>query len=302
MKNQLSLLIMVIKHLSHGNINKKEWDDFISQSDNGLIYAQSWYLDIVSPQWEALISDDLRFVMPVPIKKKYKIPYIVQPLLTQQLGIFSDKPISVEIIRQFIQNLPSYSYQLNLNAFNFFPDAETYPNYILSLDKTHVEIAKNYSKNTIRNIEKATKCNLSITDKISIEDFIAFYESVGKEFKQVAPGCLRSLIKNGLERGQMYIKGIVDKHDILIAALCYTEYNNRITYLLPVSNEAGKKTSAMFYLIDSIIRLNCAKDKLFDFEGSVIEGIARFYKGFGAENQPYYIIKNLRPSFLVGRI
>lgn len=302
MKNQLSPSIMIIRHLSHSSINKKEWDDFISQADNGLIYAQSWYLDIVSPQWEALISDDHKFVMPVPIKRKYRLPYIVQPLLTQQLGIFSNEPITTDTIKKFIQKLPSYSYQLNLNASNFTPDAEAYPNYILSLHNHYAEIADKYSKNTIRNIEKAVKSDLSITDKISIEDFITFYESVSRKFKPADCNCMRELIKEGVKRNQMRINGVVDNQEKLVAALCYTEYRNRITYLIPVSNEAGKKTSAMFYLIDSIIRQNCAKDKLLDFEGSALEGVARFYKGFGAINHPYYIIKNLRPSFLIGRI
>lgn len=302
MKNQLSLSIMIIRHLSHNSINKKEWDDFISQANNGLIYALSWYLDVVSPQWEALISDDYKFVMPVPIKRKYKLPYIVQPLLTQQLGIFSNEAVTTDTIKKFIQKLPSYSYQLNLNASNFTPDAEVYPNYILSLHKPYAEIADKYSKNTIRNIEKAAKSNLSITDKISIEDFITFYESVSRKFKPTDCKCMRALIKEGIEHEQIRINGVVDNHGKLVAALCYTEYRNRITYLIPVSDEAGKKTSAMFYLIDSIIRQNCVKDKLLDFEGSAIEGIARFYKGFGAINHPYYIIKNLRPSFLVGKI
>jgi hypothetical protein len=58
----------------------------------------------------------------------------------------------------------------------------------------------------------------------------------------------------------------------------------------------------MFYLVDYIIRKEAAKDKLLDFEGSKIEGVARFYKGFGAKYHPYYILKKLRPAFLVGRI
>lgn len=293
---------MTIRHLSHNNINKKVWDDFISLADNGLIYAQSWYLDVVSPQWEALISDDFKFVMPVPIKRKYKIPYIVQPLLTQQLGIFGIEPVTTDIISKFIEKLPSYSYQLNLNASNYFPGAEVLPNYILSLDKPYEKIAEMYSKNTMRNVEKAAKLNLSVTENINIDDFILFFKSVSKKITATDFDSMHKLMRNGAEREQIRIKGIVDKDNLLTAALCYTEFNNRITNLIPVSSETGKKSLAMFYIIDSIIRQNSAKNKLLDFEGSAIEGIARFYKGFGAKNQPYYIIKNLRPSFLIGRL
>ena len=43
----------------------------------------------------------------------------------------------------------------------------------------------------------------------------------------------------------------------------------------------------MFFLIDNFIKNNAETDFLLDFEGSNIEGVQRFYKGFGAENQNY---------------
>ena len=293
---------MVIRHLSHKAIDKKQWDEFISQANNGLVYALSWYLDVVSPAWEALVTDDFKYVMPVPIKRKYKVPYIVQPVLTQQLGVFSNSPLTKDIIRQFIHKLPSYSYELNLNASNYFPDAIQSPNYLLNLNYPYETLVKAYSKNTIRNIDKAVKNKLNIIDEFDIESFISFYESVTKKYKPTDCECMRELLTKGVNEHVFRLKAVINAEHEIIAALCYTEYNNRITYLIPVSNEKGKNESAMFYLVDSIIRQNSAKDKTLDFEGSAIDGIARFYKGFGAKNQPYYIIKNLRPSFLVGRI
>ena len=302
MKNQLSLFIMVIRHLSHNAIDKKKWDEIISQATNGLIYAKSWYLDVVSPKWEALISDDYAYVMPIPIKRKYKMPYIVQPILTQQLGIFSSEALSKEIIRSFIQKLPSYSYELNLNATNFFPGAIQLPNYVLNLNYPYEVLAKAYTKNTTRNIDKAIKSKLNLIDQFDIEDFIAFYESVSKKYKPTDCACMRELLNKGLQDQVFKLKAITDTDGEVIAALCFTEFNNRITYLIPVSNEKGKKESAMFFLVDTIIRQEAKKNMVLDFEGSAIDGIARFYKGFGAKNQPYYIIKKLRPSFLVGKI
>ena len=57
----------------------------------------------------------------------------------------------------------------------------------------------------------------------------------------------------------------------------------------------------MFLLIDHIIRQEAGKNTILDFEGSKIEGVARFYKGFGAKNHPYFILKRMRPSFLIGK-
>jgi len=58
----------------------------------------------------------------------------------------------------------------------------------------------------------------------------------------------------------------------------------------------------MFQLIDTVIKNNAEKEIIFDFEGSRNEGIARFFKGFGAINQQFFIIKRLRPAFLIGKI
>jgi hypothetical protein len=38
--------------------------------------------------WEALVADDYEYVMPLRYKTKYAIPYLVQPILTQQLAFF----------------------------------------------------------------------------------------------------------------------------------------------------------------------------------------------------------------------
>ena len=55
----------MIKHLTHNMIDKRRWDDCIAKSFNGSVYAWSWYLDIVHPNWEALIENDYERVMPL---------------------------------------------------------------------------------------------------------------------------------------------------------------------------------------------------------------------------------------------
>ncbi len=293
---------MKIKHLSHFSVNKQNWDELILQADNGLVYALSWYLDIISPQWEALISSDLTYIMPIPIKRKYKLPYIVQPPLAQQLGVFGNAPVPAEIMRMFIKNLPSYSYQLNLNYNNLYTKSLQMPNYILSLNETYDKLIKAYSKNTRRNIQKAESNALKIIHNYNINDFLSLYESVNRKYKLIDSERMHALISQGHERNIFRIKAVANKAGDVTAALCYTLFKNRLTYLIPVSNEQGKKNSAMFYLVDQLIRETSGKDILLDFEGSSMPGVARFYKGFGATNQPYHVIKKLRPSFLVGRV
>ncbi|MCE5332363.1 MAG: hypothetical protein LLF95_09515 [Bacteroidales bacterium] len=294
---------MQIRHLRHNSIDYEKWDNAINLSVNQLGYGFSWYLDIVSPDWEALVSDNYEYIMPLTVKRKYGIPYIVQPMLTQQLGIFSSKEISEEIIQLFIKEIPYYSYEINLNENNNFnTEISELPNYILNLNEHYELIYKKYSKNTIRNIEKTRKQNLSVQHNIPIDEFVNFYNSTEKNFISNTASLLEELLTTGSSKGAIALSGVKNPDNKLISALCIFVTGKRIVYLLPVSNEEGKKSSAMFLQVDDIICNNAGTDMILDFEGSRIEGIARFYKGFGAVNQPYYILKKFRPDFLVGKI
>ncbi|NLJ19912.1 MAG: aminoacyltransferase [Bacteroidales bacterium] len=293
---------MPIKHLEHSEIDYEKWNKSILQAKNQLVYAETWYLDIVSPDWEALVADDYEYVMPLPVKTKYAIPYLVQPILTQQLGIFSASEISEIIIKEFLKKIPYPSYELNFNEENFIPEAETFPNYILSLRPSYEQLRAKFSKNTRRNIEKAQQAGLQVRDFLSVNDFLNFYYSLEKKFIFPERSLLEMLIGKGKEKNAVDIFGIFSPHNELIATLCMIHSKKRFTYWIPVSNAVGKKTSAMFLLVDEIIRQNAESEAILDFEGSRIEGIARFYKGFGSEYKPYYVLKRFRPSFLVGKI
>ncbi|MDD4969662.1 MAG: hypothetical protein PHT07_09565 [Paludibacter sp.] len=292
---------MQIIHLRNKTIDYNRWDTCIAQAHNHLTYAFSWYLDIVSPEWEALVSEDYEYIMPLPVKSRYGIPYLVQPVLTQQLGIFSKKTINEKIVEEFIKQIPYFSYELNLNEANFYVKALIFPNFILSLLHPYDLLRKAFSKNTKRNLDKALKSKLTVESDLSVETFLSFYFSVEKNFLSPKEPVLEKLIHKGIDEKALTLYGVYDEKQELIAGLCVLNTGNRITYLLPVSNPHGKEASAMFLLIDTIIRNEAGKDKLLDFEGSRIEGVARLYKGFGAKYHPYYILKKFRPSFLIGR-
>lgn len=293
---------MQLIHLQHKDIDFNRWDQCISESYNQLSYAFSWYLNIVCPGWEALIADDYEYVMPIPVKKKYYLSYVVQPYFTQQLGVFSKNNITEEILKLFIKKIPYYSYQLNLNEQNQNSEIEVLPNYILNLQHSYEFISDSYSKNTQRNIDKARKSKLLIFNNMDVKDFIEFYKTTSKSYQSGQDDLIRKIIETGKQKELIDLYGINNEENELVASICILHSKKRMTYLLPVSNTEGKKLSAMFLILDELIRQNAGKDLILDFEGSKIEGIARFYKGFGAENHPYYTLKRFRPSYLVGRI
>lgn len=290
---------MQIQHLRNKTIDYNRWDTCIAQSTNHLTYAFSWYLDIVSPDWEALVSNDYEYIMPLPVKSRYGIPYLVQPVLTQQLGIFSKKNINEAIVEEFIRQIPYFSYELNLNENNFNAKALIFPNFILDLNQSYDQLKSGFSKNTRRNIDKAVKLKLTIQSGLTVEPFLSFYFSVEKHFLSPKQPVLEKLIRKGIDEKALTLLGVYSENNELIAGLCMLDTADRITYLLPVSNHKGKDSSAMFLLIDHIIRNEAGKERLLDFEGSGVEGVARLYRGFGAKYHPYYILKRFRPSFLI---
>ena len=292
---------MNIIHLKNKDIDYKLWDSCISESKNLLIYAYSWYLDVVSPYWEALVSKDYEFIMPLPVKIRFGIPYLVQPILTQQLGVFSKQDINENIVSNFTKEIPYFSYELNLNEYNFSPKALILPNFVLDLNQTYNKLYSSYSKNTQRNIQKASKLNLRIQNNIDKETFLSFFYSIDKHFSSTDQSILKNLINIGISFDALNIYAVYSNDNKLIAGLCLLKSSKRITYLLPVSSTEGKISSAMFLLIDYIIQKYVGNKIILDFEGSKIEGVARFYNSFGAKDNPYYVLKRFRPSFLIGK-
>ena len=79
----------MINYFRHTQINKNRWDDCIGRSLNRRVYAFSWYLDLVCPGWDAMIENDYERVFPLTHHQKWRVSYLAQPYVTQQLGIFS---------------------------------------------------------------------------------------------------------------------------------------------------------------------------------------------------------------------
>ena len=281
---------MKIKHLKNHEIDFQKWDDTILNAQNSLVYAESWYLNIVSPNWEALILGDYEYVMPLPVKRKFGISFLVQPPLTQQLGIFSNQIIDENIVDLFIKNIPYRSYHLNLNEQNLYNKGIQQPNLLLHLNKDYQTLFAAYSTNTKRNIKKVQEYKIEIKKHLSANEFLEFYHATEKNYPTEPDVKVNNLIKE-VFREEISLYGAYNKNNELVSALCLLHSPKRLIYLLPVSNEEGKECLAMFKIVDEIIKNYANRDFLLDFAGSNIDSISRFYQGFGAEKHFYPMIK-----------
>jgi len=282
---------MEIKHIVHTEINCQKWDTCIQNACNSLIYAESWYLDMASPNWEALICGDYEYVMPLPVKKKYGITFLVQPPLTQQLGVFSSHRIEENIIVQFIQKIPYRSYHLNLNEQNPYHKGIKQPNLILHLNKDYDTLFAAYSTNTKRNIKKAQQAGIYVLDNIQPEQFLKFYFSAINNDAKPNENLTANILKTGCQKEKLQLYAAYTAEHKLISVLCMLRAKGRLIYLLAASNETGKALSVMSLMVDNVIQNFADTHTIIDFEGSKVAGIARFYQGFGAETTTYLQIR-----------
>ena len=282
---------MEIKHFTHSGIDLQKWNSCIENASNPLVYAESWYLDIVSPNWEALILGDYEYVMPLPVKKKYGFSFLVQPPLTQQLGVFSSHKIEEVIVAQFIQKIPYRSFHINLNEQNPCNKGVKHPNFVLDLNRDYDTISAAYSTNTKRNIKKAQQIEVCVSNNVDIEQFLSFYftaiDSDAKPNKIVTT----HIVKTGFLKEKLYTYGAFTAENELISVLCLLRSKKRLVYLLAASNLKGKEISSMSLIVNKVIQDFEGSDCILDFEGSKVAGIARFYQGFGAKATHYHQIR-----------
>lgn len=283
-----------VSYLKYEEIDTDKWDYCLANSPNALVYAQSWFLDKLCPVWDALVLDDYRYIMPLTYRRKYGFTYLYQPLYCQQLGIFPtptkevEKAFYEELLRHF-----SYA-QIHLNSMNLpIPEmaVEVRYNLLLSLNEPYDDLAAHYSQNITRKLRKASHNRLNFISGLSLKEYLQFKkENAATRLSKADLLNLHHLLAFSLSRNLGEVYGVYDRRNKLCAAAFFVRYQKRVTFLNAASSAEGKELDAMSYLIDQFIRLHAGKDFVLDFEGSMLDGVAQLYKGFGASPETYYFL------------
>ena len=111
---------MKIKYLKNHQINFIRWDNCINNSINGSVFAYSWYLNIICENWDAIILGNYEYVMPLLQFENFNQKIIFTSKLSNRLGIFSNKILSEDINKLFLEAIPQKFSSVNilLNKFN----------------------------------------------------------------------------------------------------------------------------------------------------------------------------------------
>ncbi len=282
---------MKILKLKHDEIDFERYNQTILQCTWSKVYAFSWYLDIVSPNWELLCYEDYSVLMPLPVKSKFGIKYILPPYFCQQLGVFASFELNKNQVLELYNNITQLYVILQTN---------TYDNEILKLQNkrtnffinsaNYYEQSMKYSKNTLRNLKKAESLR-NICKEISLIEYLDFIKREASDiYTQDLQIILEKIIIESLKLSyaKLYASTINDE---ICAVAFIVDFNNRLYNLAPASSAKGKESQSMAFLIDFLIKQACESGKIFDFEGSSILGVAKFYQGFGAEAESFGIFK-----------
>ena len=286
-------------------IDDAKWNELIGRSLHSLPYALTWYLDAVAENWGALIVNDYEVVMPLVWLTKLGVKCLYQPYYCQQLGLFSEGPLTKTIYLDFIKTASEQFAYININlnpdAVLIFPGHGLLPktNLLLELNRDHSDLQKNYSGNQKRNITRAQKHGLLFSENMELSSFQKFYlENINREkenFKTKHEKIFRQLSHQLITRGCARIFSSVDDQGQPLAAAMLIFHQHRIIGIINTSSATGKKSGASHFLFDQVIKTFSNSAYTLDFEGSSIPTIARFYEGFGSEPEFFY---NYKHTFL----
>ena len=279
----------MIHYLTHNQIDTQRWDECIAQSPDGMVYAWSWYLDVVHPGWEALVENDYETVMPLTGGKKYGINYLFQPFFTQKWGVYGKNVVEKEKIEKFLAAIPEkfkfaeFRIDRSYKAYQ----VENHRNIELSLNQEYPVLAENYHSNTKRDLAKAKKENLKVVEDVEPSAIIElFRKNRGSDIKKWGDkeyNRLLNLVETAKKHDSCLILGTKNADNQLVAGAFFMISHKKIVFLFSGADESNKELHGLSFLLDFVIEKYSGTDYILDFEGSDNDGLARFYKGFGGK-------------------
>ena len=301
---------MELNYLTYQQINKAKWDDCINKSINKLIYAESFYLDTISNNWDAIVLNDYDAVMPLIWKKKFGIKYLFQPAFLQQAGIFFSKQLNNEVLQAFIttasQHFKFGEFTLNfhnvsLNQDGFFT-LKKRNNFIFQLGNSYDTIFNEYSLYIKQRLKRVEKFQLQYSASNDHKKAINIYKKLYKErlpdFKKKDFDNFETICNHYLKINRLFVREVwTTDGNTMLACVVLLKDENRLYNIASSIFPEGKKLLANYFLYDNIIKEFSKEKIILDFEGSDVPGIAYFYKNWASENQQYLFIKwNLLPA------
>lgn len=282
-----------IKYLKNKDINTVLWNKCISQSQNGNIFAFSWYLDAVCKKWDALVVGNYDAVLPLPIKKNAGITKLIQPKFFNKTNLYISNEIKTEISKKIISKKISDYKIINLRTENpEFINSKKYSekkSYKIDLISPY-EIAKNnFSEKFNKNIETSYKNKIFYNTGI-LPNGLVLLSSLEDKFNKSINNKLRLISAVSIRKNKGEIIGAFNDKNILIAAILFISSHHTANIVYSVQSKEAKYKKALCGLINNYIKTHSETAVTLDFFGLNIKNI-NLKDDIGAKEYPYYNIK-----------
>ncbi len=285
-----------------------------------LFHRPEW-LDAVC-NWEAVVyqkGNDVWGLWPLPIVEQKGFRRITQPYLSPYLGpvIFypqGQKNASriaheKQVLGELLGLLPDYA-SLDIkctpaltNGLPFYwadLNQTTRYTYILNELTDNAVTFADFKDNVRREVRKAEK-QLTVCDANSIKALFELKKASYEAKKQSLPfdfpfveGIYNTVSTNSW--GQ--ILEARDEQNLLHASILLVWDHETMHYILGAADPEHNNSGAMSLLLWQGIQLATEKGLAFNFEGSMIPAIERFFSAFGGTLTPYHHITHERSKLL----
>ena len=284
----------MITRISRDQLDIQKYDACIANSIQSNIFGFSWYLDIVVDDWDAFVLNDYQAVMPIPWRKKFFIKYVYPPFWIIHLGVYSQEAEDESSFLKALFDECSFV-EHRMNPKNYF---RSFPSFfrerkiqVISLEKSYETIVKGYNRNRKRELKKAVSANLREcwNDK-PIQLIKLLEENVGRRISNISATDyenLQKLMHLSLEKKTGELLTVYDKDGNLVSGAFFLKHRKRVTELVCSSDFSNRKNGANTFMNDRAIFRFQRTFELFDFGGSSMPNIAKYYHSFGAVDEKY---------------
>lgn len=287
----------------------------VADDHNLPLFFQPWYLDAVAydGHWDVSLAtqagNHVLGVWPYYYKSRYGLSTITHPHLTPYLGPYvihsdqSKKNASIrsferKILKELHDQLPTVS-RLILHGHptwrNWRPlkweGYEQTTRYTLRVDlRKREEVLLMDMKDNTRNKINSAEKELVVRSEISAKVLYELSKTVFARQGKTLPYSLDLFVSlhQAVEDRSLGLSLSAEANGRTIAGV-YVIRDHDTAYLISTGREDEAHSGAVALLIwESMRRMKAAGVQTFDFEGSMIKGIATFFDGFGGALTPYH--------------
>ncbi len=297
--------------------NKEKYINLCHEEKSIPIFSQYWWLDAVckGDNWDVILVYDakknLLASLPYYINNKYGFKRIKMPQLTQKLGpwfktrefksendrLSHEKNIFTQIIDQ-IPEVSEFDQHFNYDIHNWLPFywkgfiQTTRYTYILQNIKDYDLVYNSLDRSKKKNFRKAEK-HVHVDYDLSVEEFyINHVYTLGKQNQKIeySMELLKRIYFAATKRNRGKIFCARDSENNIHAAIFVVWDDNSAYDLISTIDPKYRNSGAATFIVMEAIKYTAKYVNVFDFEGSMIEGVERSFRKFGSKQMQYFKI------------